>query len=128
MLSRRLHPAEAYRQVEFDARVNGASPHELTAICFEQLIASIGTAIYAHEAENPELRSRSISRAVSSVIALEMGISGNDVVANAMRDLYGRARQSLLASAIRFNPDALAMIRTDFSEIAEALGLISKSA
>ena len=29
MLSGRVHPAEAYRQVEFDARVHGASQQEL---------------------------------------------------------------------------------------------------
>lgn len=127
MLSRRLHPAEAYRQVEFDARVQGASQHELVAICFEQLIGAIGMAIHAQEIEDASLRSRSLSRAVSSIIALEMGISGDDAVANAMRDLYARARATVLSSAVAFDAAALSMIRADFREIGEAFGFNSQT-
>lgn len=128
MLSRRLHPAEAYRQVEFDARVQGASQQELVAICFEQLIGAIAMSIYAQKIGDASLRSRSLSRAVSGCLALEMGVSGDDVVANAMRDLYSRARATILASAMNFDAEALDLIRTDFAEIGEALGLQSIAA
>ena len=37
-------PHEAYRKVDFDARVAGATPQQLVALCYEQLIAALGTA------------------------------------------------------------------------------------
>lgn len=121
MLSGRLHPAEAYRQVEFDARVNGATRQELVSICFEQLVGAIGTAIHAQDICDPALRSRSLSRAVSSLLALEMGLTGDDPVVLAMRDLYGRARASILSCAVDFDSDKLRQIRSDFRDIHQAL-------
>lgn len=121
MLSGRIHPAEAYRQVEFDARVHGANRQELVSICFEQLTGALGTAIHAHSTEDRALRSRSLSRAVSSLLALEMGLSGEDPVVLAMRDLYARARSSILACAVQFEAARLERIRADFIEIHAAL-------
>ncbi len=121
MLSGRVYPAEAYRQVEFDARVHGASQQELVSICFEQLTGALGTAIHADTIEDRALRSRSLSRAVSSLLALEMGLSGDDPVVQAMRDLYGRARASILTCAVQFDAARLEQIRSDFTEIHLAL-------
>tara|TARA_B100000378_G_scaffold234446_1_gene200565 strand:+ start:49953 stop:50348 length:396 start_codon:yes stop_codon:yes gene_type:complete len=121
MLSGRVHPAEAYRQVEFDARVHGASQQELVWICFEQLTGALGTAIHVHEIGDPQLRSRSLSRAVSSLLALEMGLSGDDPVVLAMRDLYSRARSSILSCAVDFDAERLDHIRRDFIDIHAAL-------
>lgn len=121
MLSGRIHPAEAYRQVEFDARVHGASQQELVSICFEQLTGALGTAIYADANGDRALRSRSLSRAVSSLLALEMGLSGEDPVVLAMRDLYGRARAAVLSCAVEFDAARLDQIRSDFTEIHAAL-------
>ena len=47
MLMRRT-PHEAYRRVDFDARVKGASPSELVHLCYEHLVSALGTAIHAH--------------------------------------------------------------------------------
>lgn len=121
MLSGRVHPAEAYRQVEFDARVHGASQRELVSICFEQLTGALGTAIHAQSIDDAQLRSRCLARAVSSLLALEMGLSGEDPIVLAMRELYGRARASILASAIQFDAERLGHIRRDFIEIHGAL-------
>ncbi len=121
MLARRVPPAEAYRQIEFEARVHGATRQELVAICFEQLIGSLGTAIYAKRTDHPYLSSRSLSRAVSSLLALEMGISGDDAVADAMRDLYSRARNAIIGCAVDFDEKVLQDIRRDFVDIWKAM-------
>ena len=41
-------PHEAYRRVDFDARVAGADPGQLVTLCYEQLISALGTAVYAN--------------------------------------------------------------------------------
>ncbi len=117
----RTAPAEAYRSVEFDARIDGADRRELVSICFEQLVGALGTAIHADAIRDPALRSSSLSRAVSSILALEMGLIGDDPVVTAMRDLYARARSAILDSAARFEADKLARIRADFQEIGAAM-------
>lgn len=92
MIALARSPAETYRSVDFDARVNGATPAELTDLCFEQLIVSLGRAMHAHAANDPGTRSTALSRAVSCLLALEMGIAGQDGIAATLRELYARAR------------------------------------
>ena len=46
-------PADTYRTVDFDARVIGASPADLTDLCYEQLIAALASAIHAHRHSDP---------------------------------------------------------------------------
>jgi flagellar protein FliS len=113
--------ADTYRAVDFDARVSGATPADLTDLCFEQLIVALGRAMHAHGANDPATRSEALSRAVSCLLALEMGIAGQDGVAASLRDLYARARGSVLASVLEWDEPTLRRIRDDFAEIREAL-------
>ena len=76
-------PHEAYRKVDFDARVAGADPQQLVALCYEQLIGALGSAIYADEAQDNRLKSQSLTRALSAITALQLGISHDAAVAPA---------------------------------------------
>ena len=116
------NPAEAYRRVDFDARVEGASGSQLTALCYEQLTAALGTAIHAGEIGDNSLKSRSLTRALSALTALQLGVTGEDAIADALRQLYHSAHASILDCALKFDAIRLQTIRDDFSEIAGALG------
>ncbi len=113
--------ADTYRSVDFDARVSGATPADLTDLCFEQLVVSLGRALHAQEARNPAGRSNALSRAVSCLLALEMGIAGQEGIAATLRELYARARASVLASVLHWDEPTLRRIRDDFADIREAL-------
>ncbi len=113
--------ADTYRSVDFDARVNGATSADLTDICFEQFLVSMGRAMHAHKAHDPAGRSNALSRAVSCLLALEMGIAGQDGIAATLRELYARARASVLASVLEWDEPTLIRIRDDFAEIRAAL-------
>jgi len=121
MIALARNPADTYRSVDFDARVSGATPADLTDLCFEQLIVSLGRALHAHKANDPATRSNALSRSVSCLLALEMGIAGQDGIAATLRDLYARARASVLASVLEWDEPTLARIREDFAEIRDAL-------
>lgn len=121
MIAPASNAADTYRSVEFDARVNGATPADLTDLCFEQFVVSLGRAMHAHQARDPAGRSSALSRAVSCLLALEMGIAGQDGVAATLRDLYARARASVLASVLEWDEPTLKRIRDDFADIREAL-------
>lgn len=114
-------PQEAYRRVDFDARVSGAGPAELVHLCYEHLISALGTAIHADANGDNCLKSRSMTRALTAITALQMGVAGSDGMAMALGQLYEGARRTILDSALTFNVEAITTLRTDFAEIGQAL-------
>jgi len=113
-------PYDAYQRVEFDARVKGASPQELVHICYDQLILALGTALLAHDRSDARLKSRSMTRALTALMALQMGIDRNHAMAALLNDFYGAARKSILSSSLNFDPDCLREMRDDFSDLRAA--------
>jgi flagellin-specific chaperone FliS len=114
-------PNEAYRRVDFDARVEGADPRHLVGLCYEQLISSLGSAIFAQERADNSLKSQALTRALSAITALLLGIAGEDAMAQALRHLYEATRRAVLDSAIQFDAEKLGTIRQDFIEISRAM-------
>lgn len=97
-------PHEAYRKVDFDARVAGATPQQLVALCYEQLITALGSAQFAHETGDNRLKSQSLTRALSALTALQLGVSPDAAVGPALIQLYDAARRSVLDSVLAFDP------------------------
>ncbi len=116
-------PSEAYRRVDFDARVEGADPRHLVGLCYEQLVASLGSAIFAQERKDNSLKSQAMTRALSAITALQIGVSGEDATAKALRHLYEATRRAILDSAIKFDAKILTTIRQDYIEISQAMNL-----
>lgn len=114
-------PREAYRKVHFDARVEAASARELVSLCYEQLDSALAAALIAHEGRDNAGKSRAVTRALSAVTALQLGIEGEEGVAGALRIYYEAARRALVDSALAFDAAAIGALRNDFAEIAEAL-------
>lgn len=114
-------PHEAYRRVDFDARVTGAKPAELVHVCYEHLVSALGTAVHAHRNGDNGLKSRSLTRALTAITALQMGVSSQNQVGSALTQFYTSARRTILDSAISFDPRQIETVRNDFSEIGRAL-------
>jgi flagellar protein FliS len=114
-------PQEAYRRVDFDARVSGAGPAELVHLCYEHLVSALGTAVHAGRNGDNCLKSRSMTRALTAITALQMGVAGADGMAVALGQLYEGARRTILDNALEFDGDAILALRTDFAEIGQAL-------
>lgn len=114
-------PQEAYRRVDFDARVSGAGPAELVHLCYEHLVSALGTAVHADRRGDNGLKSRSMTRALTAITALQLGLAGGDGVAGALGQLYEAARRTVLDSALAFDAARIAALRADFAEIASAL-------
>ena len=115
-------PYDAYQRVEFDARVKGASPSELVFICYDQLVLALGTAIAGYERGDARLKSRSMTRAVTALMALQMGIDQSHDMAGLLNDFYSAARKSILASSVSFDAESLLEMRNDFRDLRHALG------
>jgi flagellar protein FliS len=116
-------PNEAYRRVDFDARVEGSDPRHLVGLCYEQLVSSLGSAIFAQERRDNGLKSQALTRALSAITALQLGVVGVDKTAEALRHLYEATRRAILDSAIQFDAEILGTIRNDFIEISRAMNV-----
>jgi len=114
-------PSEAYRRVDFDARIEGADQAELVGVCTEQLVGSLGTAIFAQRGSDNALKSRSLTRALAAVTALRMGVAGEGGVAEALRHVYEAARRTILDSVLNFDAERLTAVRDDSREIGHAM-------
>lgn len=120
MLAQR-NPHEAYRRVDFDARIASATPAQLVSLCYEQLISALGSALAANERSDNLLKSQSLTRAVSALTALHLGVSGDEGVAVALRQLYEGSRRSVLNNVLSFDPKMIGSIRQDFIDISRAM-------
>jgi flagellar biosynthetic protein FliS len=115
------NPSEAYRRIDFDARVEGADPRTLVILCYESLVSSLGTALFAHERGDNRAKSAALTRAVSALTALLLGIEGQDGISAHLRAFYEAARRRVLDNVIAFSPDQVREVREDIREIASAL-------
>lgn len=114
-------PAQAYRRVDFDARVSSADQRELVKMCYERVISSLGSAIHAHERGDNVRKSQALTRAVSALTALQMGVGGDDPMAGALVHFYTAARRAVLDSVLAFDSCTLGKVRQDVVDISESL-------
>ena len=114
-------PSEAYRRVDFDARVKGADSRQLVDLCLEQVAGSVGRAIHAADAGDNGAKSRALTRAMAALTALQMGVDAGAPTGEALIQLYQSARNAILDSVLAFDPAKLHQIRQDFIEIRQAL-------
>jgi flagellar protein FliS len=116
-------PSEAYRRVDFDARVATAQPADLVRLCYDRLITALGTAIYAHDRCDASQKSESLTQALAAVMALRLGVAGEAGIAGALHRLYEGAAKTILDNVASFDAIALSRLRDDFREIASAIEL-----
>ena len=115
------NPLKAYARVDFDARVAGADPAQLVVLCYEQLIGSLGSALFAAGRGDNYLKSQSLTRALSALTALQLGVNSGGGVAPALLQLYEAARNAVLDSVLTFDARMIATIRQDFTDISLAI-------
>lgn len=119
MLARRT-AHDAYRRIEFDARVASARPEQLVALCYQELAIALGSAVRAHELGDNQRRSAGLTRALAALTALQLGIDRDAPAAAALQQFYGGLRRTVLANVPDFNPGQLAAAKIDVEDVAAA--------
>ena len=114
-------PSEAYRRVDFDARVKGADSRQLVDLCLEQVAGSVGHAIHAANIGDNGAKSRALTRAVAALTALQMGVNAEAPTGQALLQIYQSARGAILDCVPNFDAAKLGRIRQDFIEIRAAM-------
>ncbi|TVV73181.1 flagellar export chaperone FliS [Sphingomonas solaris] len=90
-----------YRQIDVSTRVEGASPHRLVAILYEELLVSIATMGQAIRVGDIVRRGESQSKALAIVGGLESGLDfeqGGEI-ARLMVTIYAETKRLLIRAA-----------------------------
>ncbi len=114
------NPQTAYRRVDFDARVAGANPAQLVALCYERFASSLGSALHAAGRDDNHAKSQALTRALAALTALELGLVRGAPLSGTLAQIYAAARRSVLDSVLAFDALSLDQLRQDFAVIAAA--------
>jgi flagellin-specific chaperone FliS len=117
----RQTPQQAYRRVAIDAQIAGAGSAQLVLLCFEQFDLALGAALLAATRRDNAAKSQALTRALSALTALQLGISEDADLAPALRQFYEAARVRLLGNVPTFDAQAVGALRGDFAEVGRAL-------
>jgi flagellar secretion chaperone FliS len=112
-------PADRYQEIGLAARVEGATPHGLVAILYEELGAALD--VLARAGHGPQAAAHQ-GRAASILHALASGLDpGTELGAN-LGAIYRQMSRRLTAT--RTDPSALRELRDGVTNLADAWGRI----
>lgn len=115
-----------YRNIDVSSQLEGASPHRLVAILFEELIKAIETVQAAQRHGDMGKRAERQARALSILHALEGSLDferGGEIAAN-LASIYREARRLISASGRDNQPELIEQARFMLADIASAWGSI----
>ena len=121
MLVHTANPQQAYRKVDFDARVQGADAQALVRLCFDELIAALDRATYAHSNGHVTLCGEALLRALSALAALRIGVDQSHELGPALVTIYTDAGDIVGRSLGNFDAALIRKTRDDLAEIASAI-------
>jgi len=117
MLYHSTRPADIYRRVELDARVEGSNGIGLTRFCLDEAISEIERATFAHARNNTRARNEALTRAASGISALHRGVAQDNPMHGPLTHLYGAAERALRGAVINYRPETLARVQEDLRDI-----------
>ena len=115
-----------YRNVDVTTRIEGASPHRLVGILFEELLTSIAATAGASRARDRARRSESQSRSLVLLQALDSSLDfekGGEIAAM-LASVYGEVRRLLLEGVRESDAARTDEARKLIAEIASAWNAI----
>jgi len=130
--SRYAAPGARYRQIDVAARVQGATPHGLIQIMFDELLKSLGTLEASEAANDLAKRNAAQARVVSLLHGLESSLDfarGGEIADNLGR-IYREARRLLGSAPGIDRQSALAQVRDMLGTVSgawEAIGSMVNS-
>lgn len=114
--------ARRYAAVHAGSRIEGASPHALVKILFDELLLALDTAVVAErhcdrvKASDKQARAMSIIHALEASLDFEQG----GEIASGLAAIYREARRLLLTGSRERDPKPVEQARAIIGEIADA--------
>ena len=111
-----------YSKVDLDSRIEGASPHQLVAILFEELLQALDRMAGAVARRDHSALGQSQSRALSTITGLQTSLDmerGGEVARN-LAALYAGAAKRIRAASRARDSSELMEVRSLLADIAAA--------
>lgn len=111
-----------YAAIDAGSKVEGATPHQLVKILFDELLLAMDASALAMRAGDRRKTSDKQTRALTLLHALESSLDydkGGDVAVS-LATIYREARRRMLAAVAAGDSDAVLGARGLISEIADA--------
>ena len=118
----------SYQNVDLSSRVQGASPHELIALMFEEALNAIDALMAAAPRRDVARVAAAQARAMTIIGGLQASLDmerGGDLARNLV-EVYREASRLILAAGKGCEPMFAAQARNMLGEIASAWGSIGK--
>ncbi len=118
--------AARYRSIEVNGRVDGASPHKLIAILFDELVKAIETTRVAVLNKDIGRQADRQARALSILQALDASLDhekGGEI-ATALSSIYREGRRLISTGVRESRPELVEQARAMIAEIASAWEVI----
>ncbi|UAB78753.1 hypothetical protein INR77_03230 [Erythrobacter sp. SCSIO 43205] len=112
--------ASAYRRVELDARIEATANEDLTRICLEEAIGSLGVAVKSIEARPGTIPHDAVGRAHSIVLWLARGVSPDNPLSGALTQFYGGIAATLSRNLVKASLLELVRARNDLNDVLKA--------
>ena len=118
----------SYQNVDLATRVEGASPHQLIALLFEEVLNALDAMLAAIGRRDTARVATAQARALSIVGGLQasLDIEGGGDLARNLADVYREASRLILAAGKGCEPMFAAQARTMLGEIASAWNSIGR--
>jgi flagellar protein FliS len=111
-----------YEALSITSRIEGASPHELVVILYEELLRSLDVARSALVGGKADAFRSGRERSISILIALEASLDldqGGDLAA-LLGGIYGSMRRELASFGAGNPPEKLEALRSGIAELLDA--------
>ena len=116
-----------YQSIDLTSRIEGASPHGLVAILFDELLKSLDAMAAAARRKDFNQRGAKQSRSLSILLALEgsLDFENGGEIAQSLLAIYREARRLIIAGGKDNDPEPLARAREMLDQISSAWGALA---
>ena len=115
------NPANVYRRVDMDARIEASANEDLTRICLEEAAAALGQALIALE-RSPETPPRQpLTRAHGIAIYLARSVAPENPMRRALVQFYGGLADTIGRNMREAHYAEISQARGDFQDLLGAV-------
>ena len=116
------HPRQArmhYEAMSYSSRIEGASPHELVTILYEELVLALTLLAFSMRAQDSMKTNAQFGRASGIIHALEAGLDHDlgGTLAESLSAIYRSARTELMVARETNNPDRVERLAQAFTDM-----------
>ena len=118
------HPGQArmhYEAMAYSSRIEGASPHELVSILYEELVLALTLLGFSMRAKESTKSNAQFGRASGIIHALEAGLDHDlgGALAETLAGIYRSARTEMMIARETSNADRIERLAQAFTDMSD---------